>query len=191
MITGNSLPATTLDARLAALPREAEPSRDLWPGILTEISAQPRRLGALRSRWPFALAAGILVACAAGYVGWLGGRSQPAEFTAGGPLTANRSESQRLVGFASPSGSGYVATRASLERSYAESLKLLAPPTRARIERDLGTIRDANADIQQALAADPQSPVLNRLLESIWQQEFNLYATVARISDPAAQRTRT
>ena len=191
MTTDNSLPATTLDARLAALPREAEPSRDLWPGILAEISAQPRRLGAPRSRWPFALAAGILVACAAGYVGWMGGRSRPAELTAGSPPTQNRSESQRLVGFASPSGSDYAATRASLERSYAESLKVLAPKTRARIERDLETIRDANADIQRALAADPQSPVLNRLLESIWQQEFNLYATVGRIADPAAQRSRT
>jgi len=191
MITDNSPRAATLDAHLAALPLEAEPSRDLWPGILAEISVEPRRQGSPRRRWRFALAAGLVVASVAAYVGWLGGRSQSPEFTAGGPSTPNRSESQRLAGFASPTGSNYVATRASLERSYSESLRRLAPTTRARIERDLGTIRDANADIQQALAADPQSPVLNRLLESIWQQEFNLYATVARIADPAAQRART
>lgn len=190
MTSENSSPATTLDARLAALPSEAEPSRDLWPGILAEISAQSRRPGASRQRWPFVLAAGFVIAFTAGYVGWLGGRAQPAALAAGGLATQNRSESQRLVGFAAPSGSDYRSTRASLERSYNERLQMLAPKTRARIERDLETIRDANADIQRALAADPQSPVLNRLLESIWQQEFNLYATVARIADPAAQRTR-
>ena len=132
-----------------------------------------------------------MIAFTAGYVGWLGGRAQPAGLAASGLPAENRSESQRLVGFAAPSGSDYRATRASLERSYNERLQMLAPKTRARIERDLETIRDANADIQRALAADPQSPVLNRLLESIWHQEFNLYATVARIADPAAPRTRT
>ena len=190
MNTENPSPGATLDAQLAALPIEAEPSRDLWPGILAQISAEPRRLAAPRPRWPFALVAGLIVAMAAGYVGWLGGRSAPAEL-AGGAAAQSRSEAQRLVGFASPTGRDYVATRASLERTYSERLQMLAPQTRARIEVDLRTIRDANADIRSALAADPQSPVLNRLLESIWQQEFDLYATVTRIVDPTVQRTRT
>ena len=191
MTTANLFPAATLDSHLAALPLEAEPSCDLWPGILAEISAEPRRLSAPRSRWPIALAAGLLIACAAGYVGWLGGRAQSAGLVAAGMPATNHSDSQRLTGFGSPSGRDYLATRASLERSYTERLAILAPGTRARVERDLETIRDANADIQRALAADPQSPVLNRLLESIWQQEFSLYTTVARIADPAAHRTRT
>ncbi len=191
MTAENPSPVGSLDAHLAALPAEAEPSRDLWPGILAEISAEPRGQGASRVRWPFALAAGVAVAIAAGYVGWLGGRSAPTEVAAASGPVPSRSEAQRLVGFAAPSGTDYLATRASLERTYSEHLQMLEPRTRARIERDLDTIRNANADIQRALAADPQSPVLNRLLESIWQQEFNLYATVARIKDPAAQRTRT
>ncbi len=52
-------------------------------------------------------------------------------------------------------------------------------------------MRAANEDIRRALAAYPQSPVLNRLLEGIWQQEFDLYQTVARSTDPAVQRNRT
>ena len=191
MKTENLSAGAELDARLAALPTEAAPSRDLWPGILTAISAEPRRLGALRPRWPLALAAGVLVALAAGYLGWLGGRQAPAAPVAGGSAEVNRAEAQRLVGWGAPLGRDYLATRAALEQTYSDRLQLLAPKTRARIERDLQTIRDANTDIQSALAADPQSPVLNRLLESIWRQEFDLYATVARIADPAAQRTRT
>ena len=70
-------------------------------------------------------------------------------------------------------------------------LALLEPVTRDRIEHDLSIIRAANADIRRALAADPQSAVLNRLLESTWQQEFDLYTTVVRTTEPAMQRNRT
>lgn len=179
-----------LDATLAALKSEEAPARDLWPGILEAISAEPRRTVASWPRWPFALAAGVLVALGAGYVGWLGGRGTQAPVAADSTAPSH-SEAQRVVGWGTPLGRDYLATRADLERTYTERLKLLAPKTRARIEVDLQTIRDANADIQKALAADPESPVLNRLLESIWRQEFDLYATVARIADPAVQRTRT
>jgi hypothetical protein len=68
---------------------------------------------------------------------------------------------------------------------------LLEPATRDRIEHDLAIIRSANADIRRALADDPQSAVLNRLLASTWQQEFDLYATVVRTTEPALQRNRT
>jgi len=81
--------------------------------------------------------------------------------------------------------------RADLERTYRERLELLAPETRRRIEQDLSTIRTANEDIRRALAADPESAVLNRLLESTWQQEFDLYSTVVRNTEPATERNRS
>jgi hypothetical protein len=182
---------SALDARLASLSAEAPPSRDLWPGILAAISAEkPRAARSWQQRWPYALAAGIVGAIAVGYVGWLGGRqSQPAVASAPPPATA--AESLRQASFAVPAGRDYLATRSELERMYHERLELLAPATRARIDQDLLTIRAANEDIRRSLASDPQSPVLNRLLDSIWQQEFDLYATVARSTEPAAQRTRT
>ena len=180
----------SLDARLAALSGEAAPSRDLWPGILEAISAEPRPAERPRSRWPFALAAGIVVALVAGVAGWMGGRSQAPAVGADAP-TVDSAAALRQASFAVPAGSEYLATRVELERAYRERLELIEPATRVRIEADLQTIRTANEDIRRALAADPQSPVLNRLLESIWHQEFNLYTTVARSSDPAAQRTRT
>ena len=189
MISDNTSP-DSLDARLAALPAEAAPSRDLWPGILGAISAAPRPAARPMSRWPFALAAGVGVAFVAGIAGWIGGRSQVPTVATVAPA-ATAAEALRQASFALPAGSEYLATRVELERVYHERLELMAPATRVRIEADLRTIRTANEDIRRALATDPQSPVLNRLLESIWQQEFNLYTTVARSSDPAAQRART
>ncbi len=177
-----------LDARLAALPPEEAPARDLWPGILAEISAG----GAGRSRpWlraPFAVAAGLVLAVTAGFAGWLGGRQAG---LVGGPAAGTPDAAMRQASFAVPAGRDYLETRAELERAYRERLSLLTPAARLRVERDLAVVRAANEDIRRALAADPQSPVLNRLLEGIWQQEFDLYQTVARSTDPAVQRNRT
>jgi hypothetical protein len=179
-----------LDARLAALPRELAPARDLWPGVAASIAADRIRPAAPWRRWPLALAAGVAIAVAAGLIGWRVGREAAPALTTVLPADAG-SEALRQASFAVPQGGDYLATRADLEGTYRERLELLAPATRSRIEQDLAAIRAANADIRHALAADPQSPVLNRLLESTWQQEFDLYATVARSTEPAAPRTRT
>lgn len=164
---------TSLDERLASLPREVPLQRDLWPAIDAAIGAEdaarrrPRRL-------PLALAAGLAIALTAGIIGWQAGRSHVVP-----------------EAFAVPADPEYVKTRATLERTYRDRLALLEPTTRNRIEHDLSIIRAANADIRRALAADPQSAVLNRLLESTWQQEFYLYATVVRTTEPAMPRNRT
>jgi hypothetical protein len=169
-----------LDSQLSQLPRELPPPRDLWPGIATSIAAEAaqRRSG---RRLPLAMAAGIAIAATAGLLGWRLSLRWPVE--PGSATGAGR--------FAEPAGSQYVSMRTALEHTYRERLELLAPATRRRIEQDLATIRAANADIRRALAADPQSAVLNRLLESTWQQEFDLYSTVVRNTEPAAQRSRT
>jgi hypothetical protein len=172
----------SLDERLAQLPRELPLERDLWPAIDAAITAE----GAVQQRprprrMPLALAAGLAIALTAGIIGWQAGRSHSL-LAASAPGTE---------GFAVPADAEYVKTRATLERTYRDRLALLEPVTRERIEHDLAIIRAANADIRRALGADPQSAVLNRLLESTWQQEFDLYTTVVRTTEPAMQRNRT
>jgi hypothetical protein len=186
------LPKSTseLDARLAALPAEEAPARDLWPGVLAAISAAAPARTRPWARAPFAVAAGLALAVTAGFAGWLGGR-QSAYSVADLPAAGASDAAVRQASFAVPAGGDYLATRAELERAYRERLALLSPATRLRVERDLAVVRAANEDIRHALATDPQSAVLNRLLEGIWQQEFDLYSTVARSPDPADQRTRT
>jgi len=179
--------AGSLDQQLAQLPREVAPARDLWPEVLARLEAPaPRRA---ERRWlPLSLAAGVLLAVAAGVVGWQLGRERSWSDRMAMAFTGrDRAE----AGFAVPASAAYLKTRATLERTYRERLELLAPATRFRIEQDLRTIRAANEDIRRALAADPQSAVLNRLLESTWQQEFDLYSTVVRNTEPAAGGNRT
>jgi hypothetical protein len=180
----------SIDAQLAALPRDTPPARDLWPGILASISAPPSVSAAPRRRWPLALAAGV--AGAALLLGWQVGRVRlGAGAMVNSPSPGSQNDARRAASFAVPAGAEYLSARAALEHTYRERLEQLAPGTRERIEQDMTAIRAANADIRQALAADPQSAVLNHLLESTWQEEFDLYATVIRATAPTDLRAPT
>ena len=173
----------TLDGALERLPRDLPPGRDLWAGIEAAIARPAPR----RRAWPLALAAGVAVLSTAGLVSWQLAHA-PAAPPAGGEPVAMRTVDPA---FAVPVGTEYLATRARLESTYRDRLGLLPPETRRRVEADLALIRAANADIRRALAAEPASPVLSRLLEGVWQQEFDLYVNVARSTDPAASRNPT
>ena len=178
----------SLDARLAALPRELPPARELWPGI---EAAMGRRAPATR-RWPLALAAGIAVAALGVVLGVRLARVPPPAGTRDAVETAGSAGSvlvaARLKG---TEDADYLATRAALERTYRERLALLAPATQARIEQDLALIRSAHEDIRSALARDPGSRVLLQLLQSTTEQEFTLYSTVGRATEPFVPRTST
>jgi hypothetical protein len=175
----------TLDAQLAALPRDLPPARDLWAGIdgaLARGAARPRR-------WPYALAAGVALAALGALLSVRTARETAPAGAAGlagpaGPALV----AARLKG---AEDAEYLATRAALEQTYRERLALLAPDTRARIETDLALIRSAHEDIRRALVGDPGSRVLLQLLQSTTEQEFSLYSTVGRNTEPLAPRTRT
>ncbi len=167
----------SLDELLAELPRELAPQRDLWPGIARAVA--PRR----RLVWPAALAAGVIAAAVS-----LPLLLQPGQR---GPGGGDAGSAAKPVSFEWPQDQASIASRAALERTFRERLQLLAPDTRARIEADLQVIRNANADIRAALAGDPASPVLQRLLFNSWEQEMDLYRDVARATDTLDGRSTT
>ena len=86
--------------------------------------------------------------------------------------------------FEEPRDPKYVRARDSVEKTFHERLALLAPATRAKIESSLAVIKKAHEDIRKALAADPQSPLLEQLWESTWQDEFDLYDRVVQATQP-------
>jgi hypothetical protein len=187
-----------LDRLLAGVRREVPPSADLWASIAAQLeprAAAPRP----RRTWLHALAAGVAVVALTAVVTWQIA-SRPAPQVATTTTEAGRlqgteragDDSQALLAaaFEAPEDERYRATRVALERTFRERLDLLAPETRQRIEQNLEIIRQANAEIRQALAADPGSPLLQQLLESTWQQEIELYTTVSRNTEPAV-RTAT
>lgn len=165
----------SLDDLLAELPRELNPRGNLWPGIVRGIVRRPRQ-----SLWPaFAAAAAIACLATALVIAVLHGRSRPI----GGPGSATLA-----LSFDEPRDSRYVAARSALKQTFEERLALLDPATRSQIETNLATIRKARDDIRRALAAQPDNPVLEQLLESAWHDEFDLYDDVVRTTQPTLAR---
>jgi len=166
----------TLDRLIAALPREVVPSRNLWPEIALRLSQARRRTH------PMALAAVIALAAAglASLFTWavLEGRSVPRVIQT---VAASNS-------FEEPRDAKYVLARNMMQQTFRERLALLEPSTRAQIEASLAVIVKAHEDIRKALAADPESPVLEQLWESTWHDEFDLYEGVVKATQPNMMR---
>ena len=178
----------SLEQALAAVPRELQPSRDLWPGIADSIGHDAWRAPrAPWSQWSMALAASLAVLGLVGALCWSVIHERP-----GGELVASATAAGGgrgiEVSFQRPQDADYVAARAALEQTFNERLTLLAPATRDRIRAALDTIRKANADISAALAQDSASPLLWQLLRSTWQQEIDLYTTVAQTTQTMLTR---
>ena len=193
----------SLEDALASVPREVQPARDLWPGIaaaLGERGERPavtptdlalvraaRSARAVRTPWPLALAASLSVVCLVGALCWsvIHQRDTSGVMARRAPAVPGNT----LVNFGPPQNAAYLAARAAMERTFNERLNLLAPATRTRVQADLETIRRANADLRSALAQDPASPLLLQLLHSTWQQEIDLYTSVAQSTEPLLRRT--
>ena len=187
----NSSRFESLDAALASLPRGVRPARDLWPHIAGEIDTRDHvaaRRGA-RMPWPIAVAASLIVVCLAGALCWSVARERATAALLAARPAPTRGVTGVPVNFQLPQDAHYVAARAALERTFNERLDLLAPATRDRVRADLETIRKANADISAALAQDPASPLLWQLLRNTWQQEINLYTSVAQTTQPMLTRS--
>lgn len=180
-----------VDEALTQLPREQTPGRELWPAIALAMQGDEPAANSLahgsRSPWPAALAASLALAALLGALTWSVWHSRAPTLMATDPLPGS-ANGAHPVSFELPQDADYLAARAALERTFAERLMLLAPATRTRVQNDLEVIRKANADIRDALAHDPASPLLLQLLRSTWQQEINLYTTVAHATDTLLMR---
>jgi hypothetical protein len=175
-----NMPSDPIDKHLAALPREIAPPASVWPGIVAVISP-PRP-----ARWPVALAASLVAAELVVTLMW------SLMHPAAAPLMAHDGASQReitAVSFVAPDHGGYQRTRTDIEQLFHERLALLRPESRAKIEKNLQIIRDANEEIRRALAEDPASPLLLEFLQNTDQQEFDLYQSVVRNTEPVMRST--
>jgi hypothetical protein len=165
-----------LDRLIAKLPRDITPPENLWPSVAARLTSGPRHAP------PMALAAAIALAAAglASLFTWavLQGRSVPRVIRA---VSATAS-------FEEPRDPKYLLARDAVEKTFRERLALLEPATRAKIESSLAVIQQAHEDIRKALAADPQSPVLEQLWVSTWHDEFDLYDRVVQATQPTMTR---
>jgi hypothetical protein len=166
----------SLDARLDKLPRDIVPSRYLWPSIEREIERQPLRT----PQMVLAAAAAVAALMIAGAIVWAVLHARAVTPTAEAPSIA--------MNLDEPNDAHYLAARADLVDTFRERLAMLDPATRAKIEANLAVIHKARDDIRKSLAEDPDSPVLEQLLESAWHDEFDLYDDVIRTTQPTLAR---
>ncbi len=173
----NDRQSDSLDRLLANLPRDMAPPGNLWPGVAARLSGKSRRAAP-----PMALAAAIAIAAAglASLFTWavLENRSVPRVIQTVAAASS----------FDEPHDPKYLLARNSVERTFRERLALLEPATRAKIEASLAVIRRAHEEIRKALAADPQSAVLEQLWESTGRDELDLYDSVVQATQPSTTR---
>jgi hypothetical protein len=177
----------SLDAELAKAPLDVPPPRDLWPGVVRGIVRTPRAAPSLAAAPWLAYAASIAALCLAAALIWIMVYGR-APVPASGPGTG-RVAADVPASFGEPRDPQFLAARADLERTFRQRLSQLDPATRAKIEADLASIRQARDDIRKALAARPDCPVLEQLLASALHDEFDLYEDVVRTTQPTTART--
>jgi hypothetical protein len=176
-------PKPSLDELLARMPRDIPPSRNLWTDIALDIERRPRRIG----MW--AMAASVAAICLTGGLTLAVIHGMAARAPVTQIAQAPNRSSYRGPNFEEPRNPAYRAARAELESSFKERLAILDPKTRAKIEASLAVIQQAHEDMRKALEAQPSNPVLEGLLESTWQDEFDLYDDVVRNTQPAMLRS--
>ncbi len=180
--------------QVAALPATIEPSRDLWPAIQARLGEEARH-GAQPAPRPFlsapwAAAAGVGIAAVSVLFTWLVLRA-PADgpLVARAPLVTDSSLQAVSYGPYSRLGPEYLAVRAELSAEFQRRVAQLPPDTRAKVVQNLALIQQAATEIDAALARDPSSQLLNRLLLSTFQDELGLYTDVNAALRSPMERT--
>ncbi len=177
-------------ARAGELPKEVEPSRDLWPGIAARLGearqeTRPRSVG-----WPMALAAGVMVAAVSALLTW-GLVREPAPAPVELARTTVVTPAIVAVNYGPNSGlsAAELAARDDLLKQFRERLDDLSPQTRAAVVRNLEVIQQAANEIDAALAQDPGNGLLSQLLIGAFRQELQLYSKVVTAGGDAMRRT--
>ena len=167
-----------LTEALAELPVEAEPDRDLWPDITTRIGSVPQGASDVEvvpiegylpperrrrsfSLWQLAaagVAMAIISAASVWYILGAGGVES-------GPTVADLPTSVRTVAF-DAAVSEYEAAVADLEAFLDRGREVLEPETVLVLEENLRIIDTAIEESKRALADDPASELLGRILTS-------------------------
>jgi hypothetical protein len=184
-------PEDPLLAKAAELPKDVEPSCDLWPGIAARLGEAPRNAAGKAFRWPVALAAGFLVASVSVLLTWSLMRAPEPAVIAGAPT--GQAQASEIVPVSYGPNSGLTAhelmARDELVVRFREKFTTLRPETRDAIVKNLAIMQATADEIDAALAKDPASGMLKGMLVGTYKQELQLYSTVVTSSGGHTRRT--
>jgi len=175
-----------LTARARRLATDVQPDRDLWPGI--EAALHDAGQAPARSRWNWQVmlaqaAAVILLVGGSSALTWLavkGDRSDLAPVAASNSLPLD----VQMASFGNQYSLGpdFQDARRDLEGRLDRELAQLSPNARADVEANLKTIRTAIAEINAALAEEPDNSLLQELLLSSYREELAVMRNVNSIT---------
>ena len=172
----------------ADLRRDVQPSRDLWPGIAAEIQAPAETGFQWRSMLAQAAAVVLLIGGSSGLT-WLAVKDDSTNVS---PVTASNVAPLAAVpasfGDRYSLGPDFIDARRDLEGRLQQELARLSPETRTDVESSLQTIRSAIADINTALAAEPDNPLLQELLLSSYREELAVMQQINGITTTVMRR---
>ena len=173
-------------AHATALPRSVAPPHDLWPRIEGRIA--PRRWARLLA-WDNPA---LLAAAAAVVVGLLAvvftqrapGTVQTAEIPAASPAMLERVSAGRQVEdpVLAQAERDYEAAANALLEALQQRRRALTPETITAVQQNLEVIDRALVEVRQALAKDPHSPELNRMLVATHRKKVDVLQRVVRLS---------
>ena len=162
--------------------RDEMPARDLWSGIQSKITAQPRvepirQTGGITFTLPqLAMAASLLIAVASGATWFI---AHPAVVEPKEPViqaygvTAEDDNGGQIIK-ANFADAQYNAAVSDLEKVLRDERDRLDPRTVLIIERNLKAIDDAINEARTALDNDPANPYLNSHLADARQRKLEL-----------------
>lgn len=181
------------------LDTDVQPERDLWPGIEAAIRTtsgenqaagrerfgEPRRFG-----WFAQAAAVLLLVGASSGVTWLAMQEDAATTVL--PPAGDELAFEPVSGsFGSryTLGPDFQDARASLVERLDAELERLPQETRAEVEKNIAVIRTAIAEINRALAEEPDNALLQELLISAYGEEIAIMRKVDGITNAVMRRT--
>lgn len=147
------------------------PERDLWPEIEAAIT-QPAKQ---RWQFPFAQAAAVLLLVGgSSAVTYVAMQDRGMEVVPQATTVAGLHIEPAAFGNHFALGPDYEHARADLTRQLEKELESLPPETRAEIEQNLASIRTAIAEINDAMADQPNNVMLQRLLLNNYRRELEI-----------------
>lgn len=172
-------------AHAAALPRSLTPPRDLWPEVALRIERASAWAGPLGSWRPLALAAAAAALVGLGALLWSGSRPAAVRSVAMPSATA-QARPVAQAGIEDPvlaaAAADYEAAASALLEVLERRRAVLPPDDLALVEANLEVIDRALAELREALAQDPASPELNRMLVSTHRKKVDVLRRVVHLS---------
>lgn len=159
-----------LDRLIAALPRQTQPARDLWPGIRARLGGRDTARDFGRRFLALALAAGFAGAIAVSISVWFGAREMP----------AGRDNPVLLQ--AAALDSEFRPMRSELRAALLADDTNINPETRRVVLNNLKQIDEAVANIHDALRRDPTAARLVPMLAGVYLEELTVLKQIRSIA---------